>query len=365
MKKRKGFQIGFSIYMLLLAGLCVFFLGYVWNTMEKFQSMQPDGEMKKLIKEITVEDMDFNQVQQPSAFEDENILKLKMQEKLDGAELSFEQRQGGYDAKAPVFDVYAGEELLYTVTLAEKEEVRLMAILSASVWETASIIPNVEIGEYQVDVTVPDNYTVTVNGITVEEGLCETVKIPLEELAYSAEYVAVPGLVSYHIAGLVEEPTVEIFDRNGEKVSLPAGERSIVIDSFPAEKMPEELFRMALGAAETYSNYFSVDLEGAKKSTAPIRPLFPESSYYLEMAENYRRHDMWMYSEHDAPVFSSEKVSNYTVYSDDLFSCEISFEKTMRLAGSGAKRVDTVHDIYYFVKIDGKWLISDIRAVIE
>lgn len=272
MKKRKGFQIGFSIYMLLLAGLCVFFLGYVWNTMEKFQSMQPDGEMKKLIKEITVEDMDFNQVQQPSAFEDENILKLKMQEKLDGAELSFEQRQGGYDAKAPVFDVYAGEELLYTVTLAEKEEVRLMAILSASVWETASIIPNVEIGEYQVDVTVPDNYTVTVNGITVEEGLCETVKIPLEELAYSAEYVAVPGLVSYHIAGLVEEPTVEIFDRNGEKVSLPAGERSIVIDSFPAEKMPEELFRMALGAAETYSNYFSVDLEGAKKSTAPIRP---------------------------------------------------------------------------------------------
>lgn len=365
MKKKKAFKIGFSVYMLLLAGLCVFFLVYVWNTMVKFQGMQPEGEMEKLVKEITIEDMDFEQAEQPSAFEDENILKLKMQEKLNGAELSFTERKGGYDAKAPVFDVYAGGDLLYTVSFAEKEEVRLMAILSASVWETVSIIPNVEIGEYAVHVTVPDNYTVTVNGITVEEGLCEAVRTPMEELIYSAEYVKVPNLISYHIAGLVEKPTVEVFDRTGEKLDVSAMGNQIVIDSFPTEEMPEDLYKMALTAAKTYSNYFSVDLEGAKRSTAPIRHLFPEGSYYLEMAENYRLHDMWMYSEHGTPVFSNEEITNYTVYSDDLFSCEVSFEKTMHLTNTGSKRVDKLHETYYFVKIDGKWLIADIRAVID
>lgn len=365
MKKKSVFKIGFMIYLLVAAALCTAFLVYVWNTMLKYESMQPEGAMERFVAEITVEDMDFTKVEKPSEFEDENILVEQMRKKLDGATLHFKQREGSYDAKAPVFDVYDEEDLLYTVTLGEVREIRMMFILSASEWEITSVIPNVTLGEYTVDITVPDNYRVTVNGISLNTVLHDGVTAPIKELEYSAEYTEVPGLVSYHIDRLINQPELEVFDRRGAKVDVSDMGNRIVIDSFPTEEIPEELKEYVLDAAKTYSNFFSRDLEGCERSTKPIRHLFPEDSYYLEMAENYRRHDMWMYSGHNAPAFDKETVENYTVYSDCLFSCEISFEKTMTLLKGGGKRVDTVHDIYYFVKIDGDWLIADIQAVIN
>lgn len=365
MKKKKAFKIGFMIYLLTLAAICTVFLLYVWNTMIKYESMQPKGAMEQLIKEITVEDMDFTQTENPSEFEDEDIFIAQMEERIDGADLYFRQREGSYDAKAPVFDVYDNEDLLYTVTLKEKKEIRMMLILSASEWEIESVIPNVELGEYAVNITVPDNYEVKVNGIILEEEKHGGVKSPIEKLEYSGEYTQVPELVSYRFEGLVNEPVIEVSDWKQEKIDVSDDGSQILIDCFPTEQIPEDLQEYVLEAVKTYSNFFSRDLEGCQKSTKPIRHLFPEDSYYLEMAENYRRHDMWMYSGHNAPVFDKEKVTNYTVYSDTLFSCEVFFEKTMILTKGGGKRVDTVHDVYYFVKIDGNWLISDIQTVLQ
>lgn len=365
MKKKKAFHVGFMIYLLLLTGLCTVFLIYVWNTMVKYESMQPEAAIERLVTEITVEDMDFSQVEKPSEFEDENILIEQMRQKLSGADIYFRQREGSYDAKAPVFDVYDEEDLLYTVTLEEVKEVRMMLILSASEWKVANVVPNVSVGEQELDITVPDNYEVKVNGISLDAEKHGGVRTPIPELEYSAEYTQVPQLVAYHIEGLVEEPEVEVSNWRGEKVDISRMGNRIVIDSFPTQTMPEELEEYVLDAAKTYSNFFSRDLEGCQKSTKPIRHLFPKDSYYLELAENYRRHDMWMYSGHNTPKFDKESVVNYTVYNDELFSCEVTFEKTMTLLKGGGKRVDTVHDIYYFVNIDGDWLISDIRTVLD
>ncbi len=365
MKKTKAFKIGLMIYLLLAAALCTAFLLYVWNTMIKYESMQPKEAMEKFITEITVEDMDFTQVEKPSEFEDENVFVQQMREKLNGADLYFRQREGSYDLKAPVFDVYDGEDLLYTVTLGEVKEVRMMFILSASEWKIESVVPNVTLGEYGVNITVPDNYEVKINGITLDMKKHGGVKTPIKELEYSGEYTEVPQLVTYHIGGMVHEPVVEVMDWRQEAVDVSHMGAQIMIDRFPTEEMPEELQDYVLDTAKTYSNFFSRDLKGCQKSTRPIRHLFPEGSYYLEMAENYRRHDMWMYSGHSTPTFDKEQVTDYTVYNDSLFSCEVFFEKTMVLTKGGGKRVDMVHDIYYFVKIDGDWLISDIQTVLN
>lgn len=266
MKKKKAFKIGFMIYLLTLAGLCTVFLLYVWNTMVKYESMQPEGTMESLIKEITVEDMDFTQAEQPSVFEDENIMVTQMQERLAGADLYFRQREGSYDAKAPVFDVYDGEDMLYTVTLKEKREVRMMFILSASEWEVESVVPNVAIGEYAVDITVPDNYTVRVNGITLDDRLHGGVKTPIKELEYSGEYTEVPQLVTYHIEKLIHEPKVEVLNWRQEKVDVSDMGGQILIERFPTEPMPEELKDYALTAAKTYSNFFSEIWKAARRA---------------------------------------------------------------------------------------------------
>lgn len=79
------------------------------------------------------------------------------------------------------------------------------------------------------------------------------------------------------------------------------------------------------------------------------------------MAENYRQQDMWTYSAHQPPVFSNEEVKDYKVYSDDCFSVNVVFDKSMILKLNGQERVDHNDQIYYYVKIDGKWLIADMK----
>ena len=89
--------------------------------------------------------------------------------------------------------------------------------------------------------------------------------------------------------------------------------------------------------------------------------MIPAGSYYIQMAENYRQQDMWTYSAHQPPVFSNEEVKDYKVYSEDCFSVNVVFDKSMILKLNGQERVDHNDQVYYYVKIDGKWLIADMK----
>jgi len=129
---------------------------------------------------------------------------------------------------------------------------------------------------------------------------------------------------------------------------------------FSPREMPEDLQRYVLDSVETYSNYFSRDLEGCRESIDPIRHLFPEDSVYLTLADQYRREDMGVFSSHTNTHFLNESVTEYTVYTEDCFSCRISYDKSMTLSG-GREMIDTTDNVYYFVRIDDVWVIADIR----
>ena len=122
---------------------------------------------------------------------------------------------------------------------------------------------------------------------------------------------------------------------------------------------------MALENAERYTNFFSADLPGCRNSVSPIKDMFPSDSYYLELADTYRREDMWMYSAHKTPVFSDERVDHYVRYSEELFSCEVFFNKSMYLTRTGNTKVDTTHFRLYYGYLNGQWKILDIKTLLE
>ena len=51
-------------------------------------------------------------------------------------------------------------------------------------------------------------------------------------------------------------------------------------------------------------------------------------------------------------------MDDYIVYSDTLFSCTVSFTKRMVLNLNNEERKENNDQIYYYVNIDGKWLIA-------
>lgn len=363
-RKRSRFWFGYRIYLIVLAVLLVIMWFAVWNTMKKYEAAQPDKVIDNIVNKIEsgkINDLKIASSKK-SKFEPDADPIAELKEKVNGRKLSYKLSTESYDSLAPIYDIMAEKEKIATVSLKSVKEYKKMAILVLSDWEISSVALAGKAANYAVTITVPENYEVTVNTIplTAEEKTGDA-KV-MDGFEYVAEYVTPPKSVTYKVEGLINMPVITVNGRTVEESELDIKDGKITYNGgFDSEEIDSELRDYVLNAAKTYTNFFSKDLEGCRNSTAPIEGLFPAGSYYIQMAENYRQQDMWTYSAHQPPVFSNEEVKDYKVYSEDCFSVNVVFDKSMILKLNGQERVDHNDQIYYYVKIDGKWLIADMK----
>lgn len=375
MKKKKVpvFLICYLLFLSMCIGFWCVVIGYVQKCLVRYEASQPERLVEELEARVKAEGPGgvFARDIETSRFEASQTVMDYYDGKLQEKELTWRQDKSSYSASAPVYRFYAGGEWLGSVTLREVSSEPLMFILSLSEWEIASLEPAVVEGQESVTVTVADSCSVLINGEPAGEGERTGNETVPEQFKYAGEYVTVPKIVEYHVEKLFERPRVEILDAYGKTVayteSYEAGRLQIEADAFTVSEMDPELSAWVLANAERYTNFFSRDLPGCQASTAPIADMFPEDSYYLVLAENYRREDMWMYSGHYTPYFEQENVTNYIRYSDDLFSCEIYFEKIIPLAGRmpGVIRTDVTHERVFYGLLNGEWKILDIQTLTQ
>lgn len=371
MEKKKHFPVFwvcFALFVLLMAIFWIWVISYVKKCLVTYEDSQPERIIEQLAAKM--EDgtiLDFVTIEKgASRFEEEDIYLQDYLSRINGKAVTYEKEAGSYDAKRPVYLLYAGDEPAARVTLAETASESLMFILTAQQWEVVSVEPVYNTGTEAVTIVVPDTYNAFINNIKADDRELTGNQWELAGFQYAAEYVTVPKLVEYHVEDLFEKPEVKIYNNYGEETAYTVDpEGTIRIEGFDATAMPKELESYVLSNAKDYSNFFSRDIEGCRNSVAPIAGMFPEDSYYLELAENYRLNDMWMYSAHETPVFSEERVSNYIVYTPELFSVEVYFEKSMKLTSTGDVRTDITNTRYYYANIGGSWLIVDMQSVLE
>lgn len=367
-KKRISlFWLCFVVFILVLISFWIYILAYVNRCLETYEAAQPEYVIEKIVKEIENGQAEqiFTFTSSSSRFEDADIAKENFLAHLDGKELTFEQNAASYNAAAPSYFLYADGSRIAALTLRETDSYPLMFILSVQSFELEEATPLLDTPDLAVTIRVPDTYSVYINGILADqrERTENTWEIP--ELQYAAEYVSVPQMAEYRITGLFSFPDVAVKDPYGNVASYTQSDNLVEVSSFAHCEMDSDLSAMVLKNAKDYSNFFSKDLEGCRTSTKCISHLFPKDSYYLELAENYRLHDMWMYSSHQTPTFSEEQVTEYVKYSEDFFSCRVSFQKHMQLTRTGELRTDVNDTYYYYVKIGDNYVIADMKAAVE
>jgi len=362
--RRSGYRIFLAVFSLLLIVFWGIVILYVYRCMAAYESAQPERLMERTVQGLRdgslLDTLEFPH----SRFEDEAACRTAYAGTVEGRELTFQKAAGSYDALSPVYEILAGDSPVATVTLRTKSTRTLMLFLTLQEWELDSVTPVLGLGGTWT-ILAPDTFTVRVNGQALDQRELTGQRQEIEAFQYAAEYVTVPALVEYRVEGLTQEPEVEILDDLGRPAETAEdGERRLRADRFAPTEMDPRLEAQVLKNAKDYSNFFSQDLPGGTKSIAPIRHMFPKDSYYLELAENYRLHDMWMYISHHTPVFSQEQVFNYTEYGEDFFSCEVYFDKMMVISKTGQARHDITHTRYYYVKQDGAWVIADMQQII-
>lgn len=375
--KKKGIPVFWILFFLFVAVMVAFWLWagkYVNESLVRYEESQPENTMEQVLEQFRMSGLDqYMTVEgEISRFEELSDYTEQFQGEMKGKILFYLLARGYQDPSAPRYELFAdGEHIGYCTLKEVSSESFFLNLLTMSEWALDTVELEAVSGEKSVEITVPDSYQVLLNGIPMDEReLTGEASVP-KELNYASAYVEVPTFVTYRAEGLLKEPEIQIKDQNGVLLQEYATERQqdgkllkASVEAFAESDMPEELAAMALENTERYTNFFSVDLPGSRGSVSPIQDMFPEDSYYLELADTYRREDMWMYSSHDAPVFRNETVDHYIRYSDDLFSCEVYFDKDMRLHKTGKIKVDTTNFRLYYGWLNGEWKILDIVTLL-
>ena len=394
-KKKSYIWVVFLVYIALLLGIMALLLQHVSKVLVIYEAAQPaytiasvadslsangvGNSLTVLLPNIAEEDPEEQLPYTIAVTEDAPYTAYETVEDYL-AELNAEIAQKGvqyhreledYSTGAIRYSLYTGEHRFAETSILPGESETRLKLLTITQWVPQEIRLLREAPKCSVDVTMPAGNVLAINDQPVgEEYILGAATLP--GLDYCRRYVDIPDLVSYAVTDLYRLPKVTVSDGDGNILAeYEPGETAeehfqlqgdhLKLDLQPAEQeMPEERKQYVLDCVETYSLFFSRDLPGATGSTAPIRHLFPADSEYLSLAEEYRRNSMGYFDSHSRTHFVTEEADHYIEYGEDCFCCHVYLEKSMTIYGS-REVIDKTDGTYYFVKIDGEWVIADIQ----
>ncbi|MBQ4284128.1 MAG: hypothetical protein IJB96_09400 [Lachnospira sp.] len=386
-KKRKlpKFWMGVGIYAGVLLVLAIAFLIYTYNCLVKYENAQPGNVVNNYLKtfESKVKDKSIGEEMTlptgASKYESSDAYMTKYLAQFEGDKAySSKKNPGSYSTETPVYDIYAGDDVVAHITLNAKGTKTIFAILTIMDWEIKSIEPVCNNETYNYVIKTLDNYTVKINDVAV--GKDESTGTPKEnpDFKYVSEYVDMPKIVEYKVEGFVNEPTIKVYDGNNNEVACQTDSSGNItaLGTPVGAAVPQERSELALEMAKMWSNFTTRDLTGGKYGLDTIRKYLIKDSYYWKMATDYAGGvDITFVSAHTLKPnpYSNVKVSDYVAYGENCFSCHIYFDKAMHLTKTGATVVETVNSTFYFVKYDDSddgvnnphWAIVDMIATTE
>lgn len=405
-KKSHKARNAYFIFLVVLAVLILLFLMYCRKSLILYEEAQPEYVMDSYIQELKENGLSKEDIANLT-FSDKNpeIAYLQeMNQLLANSALSYHKLRENFSDGALIYGIYAEDTKLAEVSLMPESSYNRMYILTITDWSAANLQMVPYRLEYRAEITIPADYEVTINGAKPTEDMLVSSKED-STLDYCRAYVDIPTLVSYDTGYYSHPLNIIVKDNFGEEVfsseqdkynygekvtsseldtkdnkellssseneaqhtasllstSTKELENTLTTVSFgyATPDMPDDLEQMVLEKVQRYSKFFSKDLPGGLESIDPIRDLFPEDSIYLTLAEQYRREDIHVFSSHTNTHFENEKISEYTIYSKDCFSCRVYFDKSMSLGSR--EMIDTTDNVYYFVKLKDNWVIADIK----
>lgn len=276
------------------------------------------------------------------SFETPETVAAYLHEKYGDAEMSC--TSGSSANGLPTYIVKVGDYKISSFTLKESAE------KNSRGWT------QYEEGEFvlyydteSVSVIAPEGYRVSVNSVELNDGFIAESEIPGDEDDLLPEGVNGVRYTRYTVNGLLGEPTVTAVSEDGENAEVSFSEedeayRAALIYSDELEQTHRDY---VLRAAEEYSKYMENDSWWGN-----VSPYFdPDSEVY----ESARTSLTMFVIDHTGYRFDDVFVGEFYGYSEEVFSCRVSF--THVLEGRNSEYKDYFDSTLIFRLVDGKWRI--------
>ena len=375
-KKRKfNFRKFLTTYIIFLTILMVIALIYVIRSLVTYENLQVEKFLDKtmqdvanngILKYIDISKISIGKYESKDIKIDEAIGEL-----LKTSNFTYKLNSESTDLNNPIYDVYLNDNLIFNVELNGEKKITRLGILTFQDWKLEKLNLASTNGLFECNIEVPSNLKVYVNNIEVAESEKSEGEID-EGLKELATYTEIPYLIKYNITGLLKEPDVRIQDKNGVikeykkenstyKISLEYKEIQDEKQALKEIKSNIDILKIA----EDWSLYLSNDLDGKTHGFYNINKYLIKDSYMWNYAYKWATNiDITFISSHTLlnPTFTNTKVSNFKIYSDNAFSCEVYLDKNMKLK-NGTKLTDTMNERIYFAYYDGAWKLVNMQSI--
>lgn len=359
-EKKKGrgywiFLLVWSIFLVLaLTVALIWFYGFLKDYQRVFEETRPALYQEEVMEIFTARDAEkiLEQAEpvEQGPFEGREELAGFLNGYLSEKKLDFGIKVGEHIEERPVYVVTADEVPFAVVRLKKKTET---AAYGLPLWRTDSI-ELLPMARQEYHLLAPSTVTVTVNGIPVTEDVMEESGISGDAEKYLKEYVEIPSYNRYDLGEFYGEPTLAGINAAGEPVDFTYDEKEHCYKaSFGGDQeLQDTVEDYVIQVVTDYAMYVSND--GAYDS---LDGYFPKNSQLLQ---GIKRNTREWFDAHRTPEVKNQKITDFTVYSQDAFSAQVYLEQYMYVPFS-KKTEMIVTDLHiYFVRMDGGWKVSGI-----
>ena len=378
----------FKIYMTILITLCFIFLMYVLNTLYQYEDSYPQNYMYNVTKNITkmskngkgtqickVNGLQVSNLENQSKTYDDALKQI-----FTNSNITIQENKNNTSTE-PIYDILADNNKILTVSLNKKKTNNRLGMFIYPVWEVKECVVSADRGLFYYDITVPDNYEVSINGTVLGEENISNTAIN-ESYQKLTEYVKLPNIVTYKVDNLLTKPYIQIKDGDNNGVTYAENGHTIELqNSYITGNSYDEIKDKIVGdldvlqIAENWSLFLTDDLQGTRHGFNTLRNTLIKGSSFYDMAYAWATSvDITFVSRHTLknPAFTNTEVKDFVVYNEKAFSCVVSLEKNMKIA-NGQEKTDKMYDRLYFVYYDDPtdnvkgetWKLVDMKAIVE
>lgn len=360
-KLRKNARRFYRTYFICTAVLlCALFILMIplHNWLVRFETTQPDHQSQQVYENLFAQP-DWGKVYDLAKMEDSGFVDRDSYIRyMDGKVNAAQDKQIAY------YETSAG------LSKDHKYIVELDGEKIATFMLTGSVNPKTDKTEWEMtglELVVANNHSITVqrtpgqtvlvNGKEVDD-TCVVRNISTKAEDYLPEGVHGLSLQELYVDGLMENPTVEVIDANGNPVPtvFHAEENKYTIDLTPSSAMTDAERDVILGAAKANA-LFAIRAVG----TSELRKYFDsETQIYKDICNTptfIQSFASYGFKE------SVTAVNDFYRYSDNLFSARVTLQLDITRKNGTVKSLD-MNTTYIFTKnASGNFMVSNITNV--